>query len=75
MYQTTETRANAGDTRDAGSIPVSARSPGAGDGSPLQRACLDNPRDGGAWWATVHRVTKSGTGKVTEQACVYQILC
>ena len=34
---------------------------GEGDGSPLQRSCLENPMDGGAWWATVHGVTKSQT--------------
>ena len=53
--------ANAGDTRDVGSIPGSGRSPGGGDGSPLQYSCLENPMDGGAWWAAVHGVTKSRT--------------
>ena len=47
---------NAGDT---GSIPGSGRSPGEGNGSPLQYSCLENPMDGGAWWATVHGVAKS----------------
>ena len=51
--------ANAGDIRDAGSIPGSGRSPGEGNGNPLQYSCLENPRDRGAWWATVHGVTKS----------------
>ena len=32
---------------------------GEGDGTPLQYSCLENPMDGGAWWATVHGVTKS----------------
>ena len=47
--------ANAG---DAGSIPGLARSPGGGNGNPLQYSCLENPMDRGAWWATVHGVTK-----------------
>ena len=50
--------ANAGDT---GSIPESGRSPGGGDGNPLQYSCLDNPTDRGAWRATVHGVTESQT--------------
>ena len=54
--------ANAGDMRDAGSIPGSGRTPGEGHGNPLQYACLENPLDRGAWWATVHRVAKSRTG-------------
>ena len=47
---------NAGDT---GSIPRSGRSPGGGNGNPLQHSCLKNPMDREAWQATVHRVTKS----------------
>ena len=35
--------------------------PGEGDGTPLQYSCLENPRDGGAWWAAVHGVAKSRT--------------
>ena len=50
--------ANAGDTRDAVSIPGSGRSPGEGNGNPLQYSCLENPLDTGAWWVTVHGVTK-----------------
>ena len=53
--------ANAGDIRDACSIPESGRSPGEGNGNPLQYSCLENPMDRGAWHATVHRVTKSQT--------------
>ena len=56
-----EPPANAGDTRDANSIPGSGRSPGGGDGNPLQDSCLENPMDRGVWWATVHRVAKSRT--------------
>ena len=52
---------SAGEVRDAGSIPGSGRSPGGGHGNPLQYSCLENPRDRGAWQATVHRVLKSQT--------------
>ena len=51
-------------TRHAGdpsSIPGLRRSPGEGNGNPLQYCCLENSMDGGAWWATVHRVAKSRT--------------
>ena len=51
--------ANAGDPRDAGSIPESGRSPGGGHGNPLEYSCLDHPMDRGAWQATVHGVAKS----------------
>ena len=47
--------ANAG---DAGVISGSGRSPGEGNGNPLQYSCLENPMDRGAWWATVCGVTK-----------------
>ena len=53
--------ANAGDIRDAGLIPRSGRSPGGGDGNPLQNSCLEKPMDRGAWRATGHRVAKSWT--------------
>ena len=53
--------ANAGDIRDVGLTPRSGRSPGEGNGNPLQYSCLENPMGGGAWWATVHGVTKSQT--------------
>ena len=46
---------------DLGSIPGSERSPGEGNGNPLQYPCLGNPVDGGAWQATVHGVAKSRT--------------
>ena len=52
---------SAGDARDVDSIPGSGRSPGEGNGNPLQYSFLENPMDGGAWWATVHRVAKSRT--------------
>ena len=50
--------ANAG---DLGSIPGWGKSPGRGDGNPLQYPCLENPMDRGAWWATVRGITKSQT--------------
>ena len=52
--------ANAGDVRDVGSILVSGRSPGEGNGNPLQYPCLKSPMDRGSWWATVHGVSRVG---------------
>ena len=46
---------------DLGLIPGLGRSPGEGNGNPLQYSCLENPMDGGSWWATVHGVAKSRT--------------
>ena len=46
---------------DPGSILGLGRSPGEGNGNPLQYSCLENCMDGGAWWATVHGVAKSRT--------------
>ena len=51
--------ADAGDARDVGSIPGLGRSPGGGNGNPLQYSCLKNPTDRGAWWTTVHGVAES----------------
>ena len=48
---------------DAGSVPGLERSPGGGDGNPLQCSCLENPRDRGAWWATVRRVAENWVRK------------
>ena len=56
-----EVKASARNAGDLGSIPGLGRSPGEGNGNPLQYSCLENPMDGGAWWATVHGVTKSRT--------------
>ena len=52
---------SAGDIRDAGSIPGLGRSPGGRHGNLFQYSFLDNLMDGGAWQATVHRVTKNQT--------------
>ena len=53
-----ESACNAG---DPGSIPGSGRSPGGGNGNPIQYSCLENPMDRGAWQATVQGVTESWT--------------
>ena len=53
--------ADAGAARDMGSVSGSGRSPGEGNGNPLQYSCLGNLMDRGAWWATVHGVEKSRT--------------
>ena len=56
-----EVKASACNVGDLGLIPGLGRSPGEGNGNPLQYSCLENPMDGGAWWATVHGVAKSRT--------------
>ena len=56
--------ANAGDTRPLGSISGLGRSPGVGNGTPLQYSCLENSIGRGAWWATVYGATKSATTDV-----------
>ena len=53
--------ANAGDMKDAGSIPRSGRSPEIGHGNPFQCSCLENPLERGAWQATINTVAKSRT--------------
>ena len=53
--------ANAEDIEDVDSIPGLGRSPGRGHGNPLQYSCLENPRDGGAWWAAIYGVAQSRT--------------
>ena len=52
---------NAGDTGDLSLIPGLERFPGEGNGNPFHYFCLENPRDRGVWWATVHGVLKSWT--------------
>ena len=56
-----EVKASTCNVGDLGSFPGSGRSPGEGNGTPLQYSCLENPTDGGAWWATVHGVAQSRT--------------
>ena len=57
-----DSKASACNAGDRGSIPGSGRSPGEGNGNPLQHSCLESPMEGGAWLATVHGVAKeSGT--------------
>ena len=51
----------AGDSGNINSIPGLGRSPGEGNGNPLQYSCLENPMDKGAWWVIVHGVKKSQT--------------
>ena len=69
--------ANAGGTRDVGSIAGSGGSPGEGNGNPLQYSCLENPMERGAWWATVHGVTESDRIQHTHRSIVWipHILC
>ena len=54
-------KASAYNVGDLGSILGPGRSPGEGNGNPFQYSCLENPMDGGAWWATVNGVAKSWT--------------
>ena len=54
-------KASAYNAGDQGSIPGSGRSPGEGNGNPLQYSCLENPMGRGAWWVTVHGVAQSWT--------------
>ena len=60
-YGGSEDEASACNAGDLGSIPGLGRSPGEGNGNPLQYSCPENPMDGGAWQATVHKVSKSRT--------------
>ena len=61
---------------DLGSITGLGRSPGEGNGNPLQDSCLDNPRDRGAWQAIVHGVTRVGHDLVTkpQPQCYFSLL-
>ena len=71
-----EVKASACNAGDLSLIPGSGRSPGGGNGNTLQYSCLENPMDGGAWWATVPGVAESdttegymGMGKVNSLDC------
>ena len=61
MATHSRTIASAYNAGDLDSIPGSGRSPGEGNGIPLQYSCLESPMEGGAWWATVHGIAKSQT--------------
>ena len=69
--------ANAGDSRNMGSIPGSGRSPGVGNGNPLQYSCLENFMDRGAWQATFPGAAESWTWLSTEHSrwCVCVCVC
>ena len=56
-----EVKVSACNAEDLGSIPGLGISPGEGNGNPLWYSCLENTMDGGAWWASVHRVAKTQT--------------
>ena len=58
-------KASACNVGDLGSIPVLRRSPGEGNGNPLQYSCLENPTDRGAWWAAAQGVTESDTTELS----------
>ena len=60
-----EVKASAWNVGDPGLVAGSGRSPGEGNGNPLQYCCLENPMEGGAWWATVHGVSKTGLSYFT----------
>ena len=65
--------ANAGDSGGEGLIPRSGRSPGVGNGNPLQYSCLENPMDRGTWWATVYGVAKNQTQLATQTMKTFKI--
>ena len=70
--------ANAGDTGGMSSIPGFGRSPGEGNGNPLQYSCLENSTNRGAWRATVHGVAESQTPlstNATETKCLCAFPC
>ena len=62
---TTDGKESACNAGDPGSIPGSGRSPGEGSGYPLQHSCLENPADGGAWRAAVHKLKRAEYDRVT----------
>ena len=72
-YRDSEVKASACNMGDLGSIPGSGRSPGEGNGNPLQYSCLENPMDKEAWWATVHGVAKSRT-QLSEWSYWYTVI-
>ena len=67
-----ESACNAG---DLSSIPGLGRSPGEGNGNPLQYSCLENPMDRGAWWATFHGVSRVRHDLATKLLLLLNIYC
>ena len=65
-------KASAYNAGDLGSIPGSGISPGEGNGNPLQCSCLENPSDGGAWWAAIYGVTQNQTQlkRLSSSSCI-----
>ena len=61
MLSGKESACSVGDAGDSGSILGSRRSPGGGNGNPLQYSCLENPMDRETCWATIQEITKSWT--------------
>ena len=62
------------DAGDEGSIPGSGRSPGVGNGNPLQNSCLENSMGRGAWGATIHGVAECQTRRSTQHTCLLQVV-
>ena len=67
--------ASPGNTRDMDSVPRLGRSPGVGNGNPLQYSCLENPTDRGAWRATVHGIAELDTAEPLSTQPVLLFLC
>ena len=68
-------KASAYNAGDQGSIPGSGRSPGEGNGNPLQYCCLEKSMDGGTWWAIVPGATKSQTRLIDFTFTFFLIIC